>query len=168
MATERFDEALAQFDRVMELDPNFRAALEGKGFTYMVMDRLDDALATFEQVRELTPHPKGGITPLAIALAFVGRTTEAEELLTIIEERERGRARRVPGPGLRLRLLGPGAVGRSDGSASQGGRIAHRRSRLPETQPELVSREAGGRLGAPGGARTLGSIYGRTVPSAET
>ena len=89
MATERFDEALAQFDRVMELDPEFRAALEGKGFTYMVMDRLDDALATFEQVRELTPHPKGGITPLAIALAFAGRTTEAEELLTIIEERER-------------------------------------------------------------------------------
>ena len=77
MATERFDEALAQFDRVMELDPEFRAALEGKGFTYMVMDRLDDALATFEQVRELTPHPKGGITPLAIALALAGRTTEA-------------------------------------------------------------------------------------------
>ena len=89
MATERFDDALAQFDRVMELDPEFRAALEGKGFTYMVMDRLDDALATFEQVRELTPHPKGGITPLAIALALAGRTTEAEELLTIIEERER-------------------------------------------------------------------------------
>ena len=88
MATGRFDEALAEFDRVMESDPEFRAALEGKGFTYVVMDRLDDALATFEQVRELTPHPKGGITPLAVVLALTGRTAEAEELLTLIEERE--------------------------------------------------------------------------------
>ena len=88
MSTDRFDEALAQFDRALELDPEFRVALEGKGMTYLVMGRIDDAIATFEEVRNLTPHPKGGITPLAVALAFAGRTTEAEQLLTIIEERE--------------------------------------------------------------------------------
>ena len=88
MSTERFDEAVAQFDRVRALDPEFRAALEGKGWTYVLMDRLEDAISTFEEVRQLTPHPKGGITPLAIALALAGRTSEAEDLLAIIEERE--------------------------------------------------------------------------------
>ncbi len=37
----------------------------------------------------LISHPKGGITPLAYALAVTGRTTEAEALLTLTEERER-------------------------------------------------------------------------------
>jgi tetratricopeptide (TPR) repeat protein len=84
----RYDEAMAQFDRVVELDPEFRSALEGKGWTYLHMGRLDDALDTFERVRELTPHPKGGITPLAYALALAGREAEAEELVAIIEQRE--------------------------------------------------------------------------------
>jgi TolB-like protein/Tfp pilus assembly protein PilF len=88
MFTERFVESLAHFDQVLELDPDFRAALEGKGFTYLMMGRIDDAITTFEEVRELTPHPKGGITPLAVALALAGRTTEAEQLLAIVEERE--------------------------------------------------------------------------------
>ena len=89
ISTGRFDEALDQFDRVLELDPEFRAALEGRGWAYTVMGRMDDAIATFEQVRDMTPHPKGGLTPLAVALALEGRTSEAEELLSIIEERER-------------------------------------------------------------------------------
>jgi len=83
------DEALAQFDRVLELDPQFRSALEGKGWTYLHMGRSDDAIDTFQRVRELTPHPKGGITPLAYALGVLGREAEAEELVAIIEERER-------------------------------------------------------------------------------
>lgn len=63
-------------------------AFEGKGWTYLHMGRLDDAIGTFEHVRALTPHPKGGITPLAYALAVAGREAEAEELVAIIEERE--------------------------------------------------------------------------------
>jgi TolB-like protein/tetratricopeptide (TPR) repeat protein len=89
MACDRHEEALTQFDRVLELDPEFRSALEGKGWAYLHMGRLDDAIATFERVRELTPHPKGGITPLAHALGVAGREAEAEELIAIIEERER-------------------------------------------------------------------------------
>ena len=83
------DEGLAHFDRALEIDPEFRSALEGKGWTYLHMGRMDDAIETFERVRDLTPHPKGGITPLAYALALVGRVVEAEELVAIIEERER-------------------------------------------------------------------------------
>ncbi len=85
----QYDEALAQFDRVLELDPEFRSALEGKGWTYLLMGRLYDAIETFERVRELTPHPKGGVTPLAYALGVAGREAEAEELVALIEERER-------------------------------------------------------------------------------
>ena len=85
----QYDEALAQFDRVLELDPEFRSALEGKGWTYLLMGRLYDAIDTFERVRELTPHPKGGVTPLAYALGVAGREAEAEELVALIEERER-------------------------------------------------------------------------------
>ena len=85
----QYDEALAQFDRVLELDPEFRSALEGKGWTYLLMGRLYDAIDTFERVRALTPHPKGGVTPLAYALSVAGRKAEAEELVALIEERER-------------------------------------------------------------------------------
>ena len=85
----QYDEALAQFDRVLELDPEFRSALEGKGWTYLLMGRLYDAIDTFERVRDLTPHPKGGVTPLAYALGVAGREAEAEELVALIEERER-------------------------------------------------------------------------------
>ena len=88
MACSQHDEALAQFDRVLELDPEFRSALEGKGWTYLHMGRLEDAIDTFERVRDLTPHPKGGITPLAYALAVAGREAEAQELVALIEERE--------------------------------------------------------------------------------
>ena len=88
MACGQYDQALAQFDRVLELDPEFRSALEGTGWTYLRMGRLDDAIHTFERVRELTPHPKGGITPLAYALGVAGRLAEAEELVALIEERE--------------------------------------------------------------------------------
>ena len=83
-----YDEALTHFNRVLELDPEFRSAFEGKGWTYLHMGRLDDAIGTFEHVRALTPHPKGGITPLAYALAVAGREAEAEDLVAIIEERE--------------------------------------------------------------------------------
>ena len=89
LACGQHDEALAQFDRALELDPEFRSALEGKGWTYLDMGRLDDAIDTFERVRNLTPHPKGGITPLAYALRVAGREAEAEELVALIEERER-------------------------------------------------------------------------------
>jgi len=53
------------------------------------MGRSDEAIDTFQRVRELTPHPKGGITPLAYALGILGREAEAEELVAIIEEREK-------------------------------------------------------------------------------
>ena len=84
-----YDEALAQFDRVLELDPEFRSALEGKGWTHLHRGHLEDAIDTFVRVRDLTPHPKGGITPLAYALGLAGRESEAAELVAILEERER-------------------------------------------------------------------------------
>jgi len=89
LACGQHDEALVQFDRALELDPEFRSALEGKGWTYLDMGRLDDAIDTFVRVRDLTPHPKGGVTPLAYALGVAGREAEAEELVALIEERER-------------------------------------------------------------------------------
>ena len=88
MAARRYADAIEQFERTLALDPTYRSALEGKGWTLFVMGRLDDAIATFERVRDLTPHPKGGITPLAVALAIAGREVEAEEILRILEERE--------------------------------------------------------------------------------
>jgi TolB-like protein len=82
-AAGRFEDSAAALEKAATLDPLNLPVLDHLGRAYVATERYDEAL------RELTPHPKGGITPLAVALALVGRNSEAEELLTIIEERER-------------------------------------------------------------------------------
>ncbi len=42
---QRHDDALARFDRVMQLDPNYTAAHYHKGNTLIALGRLDDARA---------------------------------------------------------------------------------------------------------------------------
>jgi tetratricopeptide (TPR) repeat protein len=52
---ERYDEALADFNRAIELDPGRTWAIAGRGETYMAMERYDEALADFNRAIELDP-----------------------------------------------------------------------------------------------------------------
>jgi protein-tyrosine-phosphatase len=52
---ERYDDALADFDRAIELDPEYAWLTVERGETYRLMERYDDALADFNRAIELDP-----------------------------------------------------------------------------------------------------------------
>jgi tetratricopeptide (TPR) repeat protein len=52
---ERYDEALADFNRAIELDPDFGWAFSDRGETFRLMGRYDQALADLNRAIELSP-----------------------------------------------------------------------------------------------------------------
>ena len=53
---DRFDEALALYERALALQPNFPALLNSKGFLLQDLGRMDEALACFGRALELAPE----------------------------------------------------------------------------------------------------------------
>ena len=52
---ERYDEALTDLNRAIELDPSADWAIADRGETYRLMERYDEALADFNRAIELDP-----------------------------------------------------------------------------------------------------------------
>ncbi len=50
-----FDEAIAYFDKALEIDKKYQDALFSKGITLIQQERYDDSLAYFERVLEINP-----------------------------------------------------------------------------------------------------------------
>ncbi len=86
---ERLDEAMEQYEKTLELDPSFRAALEGKGMVYLVKGEIDQSIKVLEEYQKQTKHPLKGVTALGIAYARAGKLEEAHECLRKLKERER-------------------------------------------------------------------------------
>jgi len=51
----RYEEALADFNRAIELDPGDPEHIAGRGQTYQAMGRYDEAQADFSRAVELDP-----------------------------------------------------------------------------------------------------------------
>ncbi len=84
----RFSEALAQYDRVIELDPSFRRAFEGKGMTYLARNDYEKAIENFEQYHKLIGNRLKGVSGLGHAYAAAGYTDKAMECLDKLKQRE--------------------------------------------------------------------------------
>jgi tetratricopeptide (TPR) repeat protein len=69
----RYDQALAVFDRAIELDAADAGAFAGRGHTYLAMGRYDQALADFNRALELDPDDED----YALAIASRGQTFRA-------------------------------------------------------------------------------------------
>lgn len=54
----RYDEALAAFERILVLDPENMHALRNKGVCYSHLDQEDEAMKIFDHVLELNPQDK--------------------------------------------------------------------------------------------------------------
>jgi tetratricopeptide (TPR) repeat protein len=67
---ERYPEALADFDRAIELDPKYTWAIARRGVTYRGMERYPEALADFDRAIEL--DPKDNWLHYNRALAHIG------------------------------------------------------------------------------------------------
>jgi predicted Zn-dependent protease len=73
----RFDEALSDIDRSVELDRSDATALQHRGNVLVAMNRLQEAKATFEQALSLSPGEASTWSNLGATLDGLGRTDEA-------------------------------------------------------------------------------------------
>ncbi|MEP7164329.1 MAG: tetratricopeptide repeat protein [Ferruginibacter sp.] len=85
----RFEEAIAQYDKVIEMDPRFRRAFEGKGMLYLAMGNYEKAIENLEQYHKLIGDPLKGLSSLGHAYAVSGQKDKAFECLEKIKQRER-------------------------------------------------------------------------------
>jgi tetratricopeptide (TPR) repeat protein len=81
--------ALEQFDRILEIDPMFRAAIDGQGMALFLLDRLDEAAETLERIVHMTGDAYKGLAPRGYVAARRGRRDEAYRMIEMLHERSR-------------------------------------------------------------------------------
>jgi tetratricopeptide (TPR) repeat protein len=69
----RYDEALADLNRAIELNPEDASALACRGYTYWDMERYDEALADFNRALELDPENAWAIVSRGQTYRAMGR-----------------------------------------------------------------------------------------------
>ncbi len=84
----RFEDALKQYNKTLEIYPGFRSALEGKGYIYSRMGEYDKSIKIFKQIYKKTDDPLKGVTGLGYAYAKAGKVEEAKKCLQKLKMRE--------------------------------------------------------------------------------
>ncbi|MBC7946852.1 MAG: tetratricopeptide repeat protein [Chitinophagaceae bacterium] len=85
---QRFSEALAQYDRIVEMDPTYRRAFEGRGMIYLARGEYEKAIPDFEQYHNLIGNPLKGVSSLGHAYAMSGQMDKALDCLDRLKQRE--------------------------------------------------------------------------------
>ena len=85
----RFTEALAQYDKIIEMDPRYRRGFEGRGMIHLAMGENKKAVKDFEQYHKLIGNPLKGLSSLGHAYAAAGQTDKAFECLAKLNKREK-------------------------------------------------------------------------------
>lgn len=85
----RFDEALAQYDKIIEMDPSYRRGFEGRGIIFLTIGDYEKAIKDLEQYHKLIGDPLKGVSSLGHAYAVAGHTDKALECLEKLKEREK-------------------------------------------------------------------------------
>lgn len=88
MFVERFDDAIAQADKLLDIDPSMRASIDLKAWGIAMRGDWEEALVLFREVQRLTNHPLKGLMGVGYALAMLGRREEALECVKNVEERQ--------------------------------------------------------------------------------
>ena len=84
----RFDEAIVQADKLLEVYPQMRAALDLKAWATGMKGNWEEALPLFREVHRLTNHPLKGLMGLAVTLGKLGKKKEALECIQKMEQRQ--------------------------------------------------------------------------------
>jgi len=77
MHTHAFPQALAIFDTVIEIRPQFAEAWNERATTYFLMRRFDESLADIKQVLKLEPRHFGALAGRGMILKEMGKKREA-------------------------------------------------------------------------------------------
>jgi tetratricopeptide (TPR) repeat protein len=85
---DRYDDAIRVADKLLEIDPQMRIAIETKGWCAGMKGDWQKAAEYFAEVHRLTNHPLKGLSPLGYAYAKLGQTDRAMETIAKIEQRQ--------------------------------------------------------------------------------
>lgn len=81
------DEALAHFNRALELDPQLADAYSGRGSVYFALNRLRDAVRDYETAISLNPDLIDAYFNLSLVLTQSGERSRARDILHRCRER---------------------------------------------------------------------------------
>jgi Flp pilus assembly protein TadD len=79
--------AIAQCQRIIELDPNFPGAHDELGFAYLKEQRNDEAMAEFQKTVELSGRASRYLGDLGYAYAMTGKRAEAQTILKELKDK---------------------------------------------------------------------------------
>ena len=82
-----YDQAIEVYDRILTLDPTFKAAQEFKGWAYLQKGDFDRAITIFENLGKETTHAIKPDTQLGYAHALAGNKKEALKYLEALKKR---------------------------------------------------------------------------------
>lgn len=83
----RFEESIPYYEKALSLNPNFRSASFGLGWSKWDIGLKEEALEIFKEGQFRTGHAFKGITPLGYAYGKLGETEKAKECLRLLEQR---------------------------------------------------------------------------------
>jgi tetratricopeptide (TPR) repeat protein len=84
----RTDDALKQLDRLLDLYPNMRVAMEAKGWCTGIKGDWKKAAEIFEEIHLLIKNPLKGLAPLGCAYGYLGLVDKALDCIRKIEQRQ--------------------------------------------------------------------------------
>ncbi|MEO5564090.1 MAG: adenylate/guanylate cyclase domain-containing protein [Chitinophagaceae bacterium] len=85
---ERFDEAILQADKLLEMNPRMRICIEMKGWSIGMKGDWNAALELFKEVHHLTNHPLKGLLGMGFAYGKLGMKEEAMDCIHKMEQRQ--------------------------------------------------------------------------------
>ena len=86
--TKQFKKAKKVAQKVLDIDPNFRAANEALGWIYYHLGDIEKSLESFTKYQKQTGSPNKGLAGLSFVLSRTGQTEEAFRNLEKVKERE--------------------------------------------------------------------------------
>jgi len=86
--TERFDDAIEQAEKLLDINPQMRSSLELKAWAIGMKGDWHTAVQLFEEVHQLTNHPLKGLMGLGYAYAKTGMTDKAMDCIHKLELRQ--------------------------------------------------------------------------------
>ncbi len=85
---ERYDEAIRQADKLLEMHPQMRICIEMKGWATGLKGDWEKALQYFEDVHRLTNHPLKGLMGMGFTYGRLGMKDKAMEVIGKMEQRQ--------------------------------------------------------------------------------
>ena len=89
MMNLQYDEAFLVAEKLLEMNPQMRIAIETKGWCAGLKGDWEKAVEYFKEVHRLTNHPLKGLAPLGFAYGMLGEKEKAVEIIKKIEQRQK-------------------------------------------------------------------------------